>query len=125
MSSPVDNILNALKEQVLNLLNDLMEIFPEETDIMLTRLFFETQADPQLVMDGFIKWVYPWKEQIINSNEEFFEKSERIFGPIPADKVIRFKKMWKENLLSDDDKKIVWSYFNVYIKCIERYKKYV
>jgi len=125
MSSPIDNILNALKEQVLNLLNDLMEIFPEETDIMLTRLFFETQADPQLIMDGFIKWVYPWKEQILASNEEFFEKSERIFGPIPADKVTRFKKMWKDNLLSEDDKKIVWSYFNVYIKCIERYKKYV
>lgn len=124
-NSAIDNILNALKEQVLNLLNDLMEIFPDETDIMLTRLFFETNADPQLIMDGFIKWVYPWKEQIMKSDELFFEKADRIFGPIAAEKVVRFKTMWKDGALNDDEKKIVWSYFQVYIKCIDRYKKYI
>jgi hypothetical protein len=122
-NSPIEKTLQALKAQVLNLLNDLMEIFPDENDILLTRLFFETQADPQIIMDGFIKWVYPWKKKILEKNEEFFDRAERIFGPIDPGKIKRFKIMWKNGELSDDEKVIVWKYFEVYIKLIDKYLK--
>lgn len=118
-----NKVLESLKTQVLNLLNDLMEIFPDENDILLTRLFFETQADPQLIMDGFIKWVYPWKEQIFARDEVFFDKAERIFGPIDPSKIIRFKTMWKNGDLSNEEKDFVWRYFEVYIKLIDKYMK--
>lgn len=124
-NTELTSTLQLLKEQVLNLLNDLMDIFPNENDILFARLFFETQADPQLIMNGFIEWVYPWKKEILEKNEEFFEKSDRIFGPIDSSKLERFKKMWKEGQLDNDEKEAVWKYFQVYIKLIDKYKKLI
>ena len=122
----INNILKELKQQVLNLLDDLLEILSDESDIVIVRLFFENQLDPYLIMQGFERWVYPWKEEILERNEKFFADADNIFGPVPKEKLVKFKKMYHEgDLINAEDKAVIWDYFEIYIKLIERYKKLI
>ena len=116
-------VLNQLQEQVLNLLDDLLSICPNEPDILLVRLFFESQVDPEMLMKGFITWVYPWKNYIKQHNERYFEENEHIFGPLPVDKVQYFKEKMKDGTFDEDDKEIIWEYFEVFISLVDQYNK--
>jgi len=125
-NTKLENVLKDLKDQVLNLLDDLLEILPDESDILLVRLFFENHMDSLYIMQGFDKWVYPWKEYITERNERFFAESDHIFGPIPPEKIVKFKKIYHDGkTLDTEDKKVIWDYFQIFIKLIERYKKLV
>jgi len=119
----VDRILYQLKVQVLNLIDDLLTIFPDEPDILLIRLYFENQVDPITLMNGFVKWVYPWKNHIKNRNEDFFKKNDHIFGPLPTDKVYYFKRRVEDGTLDKEDKDTMWKYFDLFIKLIDKYNK--
>ena len=110
-----------LKEQVLNLLDDILCICPDESDILLVRIFFENQVDQKILMDGFIEWIYPWKEYIKERNEKYFEENEHIFGPLPSDKVKYFKIKYTDGTFNAEDKHVIWDYFDVFISLIEKY----
>jgi hypothetical protein len=119
----INKVLGQLRDQVLNLLDDLLCICPNEPDILLVRLFFENQVDPETLMKGFVKWVYPWSDYIKEHNEQYFEENEHIFGPLPADKVQYFRIKMKDGTFDSEDKEIIWEYFEVFISLIEQYNK--
>ena len=119
----MDKILRQLQDQVLNLLDDLLIICPNEPDILLVRLFFENQIDTEELMIGFDTWVYPWKKYITDHNEEYFEKNDHIFGPVPPEKIQHFKTKFLDGTFNNEDKKVIWAYFEVFISLIEQYKK--
>jgi hypothetical protein len=118
-----EKILAQLKSQVLNLLDDLLIIYPNESDLLLIRLFFDNQISDKKLMEGFIKWVYPWKNHILTHNEEFFENNEHIFGPLPINKIHYLKDKLKDGTIDKEDKETMWRYFEVFIKLIDQYNK--
>ena len=123
MTAKSDKVLNQLRDQVLNLLDDLLIICPDEPDILLVRLYFENQVDPEKLMKGFIKWVYPWKKYIQDHNEAYFEENDHIFGPLPAERVEHFKVKLKDGTFDEDDKETIWKYFDVFISLMDQYNK--
>lgn len=118
-----EKVLNQLHNQVLNLLDDILSICPDESDVLLVRLFFENQVDSETLMHGFIKWVYPWKKYIQDRDERYFDENDHIFGPLPTNKVEHFKRKMKDGTFDADDKTIIWDYFQVFISLIEQYNK--
>ena len=118
-----NKLLQQLCDQVLNLIDDLLSICPNEPDILLVRLYFEHQIDPEALMTGFIKWVLPWKDYISTHNELYFEENDHIFGPLPPDKVEHFKTKMKDGTFDKDDKKTIWMYFEVFISLVEKFNK--
>lgn len=120
-----DIISNQLKDQVINLLNDLMEIFPSDQKMLMARLYFENQVEANVLMKGFVKYVVPWKEKILVKDEKFFQENDHIFGDVESSNVSHFKNLYNSGNLSPDDKKILWSYFSVFISLVEKYKKMI
>ena len=120
----VDKVLNQLHQQVKNLIDDILNVCPEERDLLKIRLYFDLYP-PIDLMDGFIKWVYPWKEQIMTKNEDFFKKNDHIFGPLPSDKVEHLKKRLYDGTFDNQDREVMWKYFQVFITLIEKYKKLI
>jgi hypothetical protein len=118
-----NKILEQLKGQVLNFLDDLLSICPNEPDILMVRLFFENQLDSETLMNGFNKWVLPWKSYIKAHDLRYFEDNERIFGPLPPDKIKHFKVKMTDGTFDEDDVKAIWAYFEVFISLIEQYNK--
>jgi hypothetical protein len=116
-------ITKQLQNQVLNLIDDLLIVCPNEMDILVVRLFFENQMLPEELMKGFIKWVYPWEQYIRNRDEQYFEKNEYIFGPLPTDKVAHFKRRLQDGTFTPEDKTVIWDYFQVFLDLMNEYNK--
>ena len=64
----------------------------------------------------------PCTKMIKERNENFFLESN-IFDSISKTKVVHFKKLWRSKSLDDDDKKVIWQWFDSFIFLSEKYQK--
>ena len=123
------SLLTAFNNQILNLINDLNKLYPHETDIKLFNEKYKIirYANPRIIIENFIAYVYPYKDFIMNNNEKFFlEKNtslDREFteNDVSLTKVINFKKLWLKT--SDENKDSIWKYFKVLIILAEKWFK--
>ena len=92
---------------------------------LTTLSFFFKQCPPYELMDSIVEYVLPWERYIKKRDDDFFYKNKKIFGTLPDDSVDYFSDLWKSDKLDDDDKGIVWDYFDVFIECAKTYKKSV
>ena len=123
------SILTAFNTQVQNLIDDLNKLYPNEKDINLFKEKFKLIkfANPRLIIENFIVYVYPYKEFIMNKNEIYFIEEDNSINrecdknEISLTKVINFKKLWKKT--SDKNKGAIWKYFQVLIILAERWFK--
>lgn len=120
--------------QCENLINDLIKILPDEKDLKVAyeQFSFLKSANAEFALRGFLKYVYPCKDHIMNKDEEFFLgngvnqevnkfiSNEKINNDYAIDKVLNLKNFWKSKL-SNDDKEVIWKYFQVLIVLCERY----
>ena len=123
------SILTAFNTQVQNLIVDLKKLYPNEKDINLFREKFKLVkfANPRIIIENFIVYVYPYKEFIMNKNEKYFIEEDNSINrecdknEISLTKVINFKKLWEKT--SDKNKDAIWKYFQVLIILAERWFK--
>lgn len=121
-----------IKNTVLELIEDLRDnIFTkssEKGDLLLVEFYFKKMA-PVKISDHVVTHVLPYKGAIENRHISFFkEKKYDIFKGLPQDKVDYFSRLVEnseeEGGLSEEDKNVVWSYFDTLSMLAERYKKY-
>ena len=113
-----------LKTQILNLVDELIEILPNEKDILMARIYFD-MLDENRIIQGFLRHVVPQRNYIENKDERYFTDNDYIFGDLPKDKVRHFKEIYeKDNMISKDDKEVIWEYFQIFIKICDNYKKF-
>lgn len=124
MSGPsVLSILERFKNGYMQFIDELLEIFPEETDLIIIRVFFEDQVPVALVADNFISHVLPHKEIITKRNENFFLENNHMFGMLDGGKVMHFKKLWTSERLDKDDKDAIWKWFDTFCILVSAYQK--
>ena len=115
---------NQLKDQMLNLTDDLLEILPNESDIFAARMYFEFQSAMTL-MEGFVKYVIPKREFIVKRDERYFTENDTIFGKLPKNKVDHFKNLYLSGKIGDDEKQVIWDYFDVFLTLAENFEKVI
>lgn len=117
--------LSKFNEQVLNFLNELSSLFPE--DKVLKNLYhsveFMKKANPREIMNQFKNYIYPYKEQILKCDQSFFlnnEFSDSVVQSSSISEMLRIKTIWNSGRLNDDDKDCIWNYFKVFIYLIDK-----
>jgi len=104
-----------LKEQFLLFIDDLIEICPSETSLAFMRLYVSNSAKPSTIADNMVRFVLPHALQISRRESKYFEENRSIFGTEVPDSVHeKFKNLWC-NVLEEEDKEIVWDYFDVFV----------
>lgn len=104
-------------------LEELQKILPNEKDITI----FQSQIDVTLMFDeskvlkSFIQFVLPYRKQILEKDENFFLGNNVGIEKDYMSKAIHLTNLWK-NKLSDNNKIIVWKYFQVLIILADKYK---
>ena len=114
-------ILTLLKKNILDFLDELIDQFEEEGDLIIMRFFIAEQISLEMMMTKFITFVYPHKEKIKVRDESFFIENENIFGSSPQDKVIHFKDLYLT--MNSDDRSTLWEWFSCFIAICDRYMK--
>jgi hypothetical protein len=112
-------------QQTDNFINELSNIFPKNGEITLLKekYFLIRSANSKLILDYFVQFVYPFKNQIVEQDEKFFllgggqEELKDTSGLKFRDNI---KNLWEKEM-SEENKVIVWKYFKIFVVLCEKY----
>lgn len=114
MSTEIE-LLTQLKIQLVNFMDELIETFPKEPDFVIYRIFINDQIPILDIMNYIVNELCPLHDMVKNKNEAFFLDRNVLFSKFNdkrTDKVNRFKKLWTSGTLDQEDKEVLWSWFN-------------
>lgn len=119
-------ILIQFKNSLVSFIDELIEAFPQEPDLIILRIFLKDQVPIQDIMNKFIHAVNKDNQQIKKDieqrNESVFLKND-IFEAIAKSKAINFSKLWRSDTLDDEERKIIWKWVDSFVLLSERYAK--
>ena len=114
-------LLHLFRKNMVDFIDELIEQFEDEGDLIVMRFFFAEQIPIENMMTHFINYIYPFKDMIHAKDEQFFLERDNIFGSSPKEKVIHFKTLY--NKMAEDDKKTLWIWFESFISICDKYIK--
>lgn len=116
--------LSLFVNQLNSLCSELSDMYPEDVDIKMAKTSIDTmkKMNPKVIYNTFSQYVYPFKDQILNRNEDFFLNMDfsKINGVEATNMmtVMNLKKYW--GTMSDQTKECMWQYFGVLIKLCDK-----
>lgn len=119
----VINILERFKTGYIQFIDELLEQFPQESDLIVIRVFFDNQVPVSVVADMFIRHVLPYRDMINSRDEKFFLENNHMFNMLDNKKVIHFKKLWTSTRLDKDDREAIWKWFDTFCTLVDAYRK--
>lgn len=119
------DIEKQFKNTLISFLDELIGQFPQEGDLVIFRIFLKDKTPISTVLNYFIENILPFKQMVVDRNETFFLNHCSLFeqNENRKDKVNKFKKLWTSSQLDDDDKKVIWEWFDSFVFLAERYQK--
>lgn len=122
MNNKQVQLLKEFKAQLINFLDELIEQFPTEGDLVISRIFINDQMPIIDIMNIFVENIHPKKDLIKEKNENFFLEETTLFSIFSENKVNNFKNLWKT--LDSSDKDIVWEWVNLFVVMSDKYIQY-
>ena len=119
-------ILKQFKNALISFLDELIVQFPSEGDLVIFRIFLKDRVDINSIMNYFVHRIIPLKKMVTDRDEDFFLNKCDLFESVNPDKkgkVNRFKMLWRSSSLDEDDKRVVWEWFDSFILITEKYQK--
>jgi hypothetical protein len=125
MSSTVSviDILQRFKSAYMDFIDELLEQFPNESDLIIIRVFFEDQVPVTIVADSFVDRVLPYQDMIKRRDDTFFMKNNHMFDMLDTGKVMHFKTLWTSDKLDKDDRDVIWKWFDTFCILVDAYRK--
>ena len=115
-------ILQKFSETLKQFLDELIEQFPQETDLVIVRVMVNDQIPVEDVMGEFIRRILPFQDHVKTRNEKFFLEEMKLFDGVDGGTVVKFKRLWTSDNLDAEDKDIIWNWFDIFIKLMLSYK---
>ncbi len=124
-------VLQIYKANVLKFLDSLVELFPEESDMIVMRILFETQVPIEESMRRFSsrllspmvigeETILP-AELIRKRNDKFFLQNVDFFQGVDKSKIIRWRQLWQSKRLDSGDRNAIWSWLDLFLGLAEMY----
>lgn len=117
-------LLRQIKINLLEFIEDLMIILPEEKDLYMFHIFVENQVPMVDVMAYIVKNIVPLKHRVIERDEDYFKKNATLFEKVGdyESNINRFKMLWDASP-DPENREMVWKYLERFIKLGITYKK--
>ena len=115
------------KTALISFLDELIGQFPHEGDLVIFRIFLKDRIPMSNILNYCVLKILPLKQMVVDRNEDFFLNHCSLFESvdidIKKDKVNNFKRLWRSNQLDDDDKRVIWEWFDTFVFLAEKYQK--
>lgn len=119
-------ILIQFKNCLISFLDELISQFPSEADLVIFRIFLKDRVPIVDVMNYFVLKLSPFKDMVKSRDEDFFLNKCNLFENFgdnnKQSKVNKFKSIWRSEILDNDDKKVIWEWFDTFIYLSEKYQ---
>jgi len=116
-------ILTDFKSSLVNFFDELIEQFPEEGDLVVIRIFLNDQVPIADVMATVVAKLLPLKDLVKKRDESFFINNNVLFDKLDKNKVNHFKTLWKSSKLDQEDRDVIWKWYDLFISLSEKYQK--
>jgi hypothetical protein len=116
-------LLRLFKDSIIRFIDELIEIMPSEEDLVHMRIFLSIHVGTEQLMNQFCKFVLPHKKLIESRNDAFFIERDDLFGTIEQGKVIHCKKIWCSGQLDEENKNVIWKWFDHFMKLATDYSE--
>ncbi len=114
-------IMTLFKKNLLEFFDDLIEQYPQEADLIMYRFFLSEQIPVETLMQRFIHFVLPHRQQISSRDEAFFISNDNIFGSSPKDKVIHFKNLYLG--MNEENREMLFQWFDSFLMLVDKYRE--
>jgi hypothetical protein len=115
------DILKVFKTNLIKFIDALVEQFPNESDLIVLRIFLTEQIPIEDVMNIFQKRLLPHKDIILNKDESFFLQKTDVFSGVNTDTVSYCKDIWLSPKVTPEDKEQIWNWFKLFVNLCEKY----
>ena len=124
----MSDIEKQFKNALISFLDELIGQFPQEGDLVIFRIFLKDRIPISNVLNYCVLKILPLKDMIVDRNEDFFLNHCSLFENIDIDnnkkdKVNNLKRLWRSEYLDDDDKRVIWEWFDSFVYLAEKYQK--
>jgi len=110
-------ILNLFKKNVIGFISELILQFPEDSDLLILKLFLENQVDMDRLITGFKKYfTNETNSKMFDDRNEDFFISNNPFTRISSTKFDKLKTIWQSESIGDDDRLVIWNWFELFKK---------
>lgn len=117
------DVLREIKGAVITFLDELIEIFPEQSDLVKARILFNDQLPVADVVAYFCVAIMPHREKIRARDEGFFLRDEEVFKAIKGERVLQFRRLWESPRLDQEDRETIWKWFQHFARLAEKWQK--
>lgn len=115
----LNELLKLFKEQLLNFVDELIETFPNEGNLILLRVYIDTQLIIEKSLSEFTDKINEnnekLKQMIKQRNENFFIKYDLI-NLESKNEINYMLKLWQDDILQPDDKSTIWDWVDLFVK---------
>lgn len=115
-------ILESLRDNLVNFLEELISILPHEKELILFRFFVKEQVPMVDVAEYIVKNLIPLEDKVVSRDEQYFLTHAVLFESLEShdSTVNRFKNLW-EHTDDPENKEAVWSWLHYFIKLGKKY----
>lgn len=119
-------VLIQFKNSLVSFIDELIDTFPNEPDLIILRIFIKDQIPVEDIMNKFTyilnKDDQQIKKDIKERNESVFLKNE-IFDILSKSKSLNFQRLWMSDDLDQDERLAVWKWVDSFVILSDRYNK--
>ena len=120
-----NEVLIEFKTQLVSFFDELITQFPQEGDLVVLRLFVTNQMPIKYIMNTFIQKINTNDQELrkmVKDRNECFFLENNIFENVCKEKILRFKKLWR-SALDTEDKEVIWTWIDAFIYLGDKYTK--
>jgi hypothetical protein len=118
-------VLKELRKALTSFLDELIETFPQEGDLVIMRIFLNDQIPIKTVMETIVFNLNTnnkeMKKMIKSRNEDFFLNHNLFGDTLGKGKINHIKVLWRSGQLDDDDKQTFWKWIDLFVILTEKY----
>lgn len=117
-------LLAKLKKHLVSFLDELIELFPQEKDFVIFRIFVNDQVPITDIMNYITIKLCPLQDMVKSRDENFILNHNILFEKFDqkkSEKVNYFKNLWLSGVLTPHDKEIMWKWLLSFINIGNKY----
>lgn len=116
-------VLTQFKSTLISFVDELIGQFPDDSDLVIIRIFLKDQIPIIDIMNDFIIKSIKYKTMISNRDDEMFSTNNDFLNFGGKEGLTSLKKSWVSGEIDNDDKNIIWEWFDSFVFLCEKYNK--
>ena len=121
-------VLNAFRGSILLFLDELIDQFPNEVNLVMAKVFLKDTIPIEQTMENFVEKIEKndsqLKKMVKKRDENFFLEND-IFSidsySLGNNRVNHFRNIWQSQI-DDEDRVVIWSWIDNFIQLSDLYR---